>query len=382
MSAEELVLGIRTDMLVCPESRTPLELVPRAEAERRIPGGRPLTSPNARGYQPVGPTPQVLLRKDGVGAYPVHNDLPVLLAPEMLVPEGQARSVDVGTPRYAEAYEEMEHYNRMGRLAAEGVSSSKEATDLSRLLTLSAEQRAAFPDPPDLWLDAKYELAAQHDAFRHLRPMDGARALQIGGRGLHAVRFLLAGAAEAWVASPMVGELEFAKALARECGVADRLHCVAAIAEELPFADETIDTIYSQGCVHHWVLDAALPECSRVLVAGGRFAAVEPWRGPLYGIGIKILGKRDTNVRCEVLTPGRVQGPLRSLDQVGIAHHGALTRYPLLALWKLGVKPSRRLVWRLGRVDDSISSRIPALHRAGSSVAIMGRRDSVRLQDA
>ncbi len=44
--------------------------------------------------------------------------------------------------------------------------------------------------------------------------MTGARVLQVGGSGLHAVKFLLAGAAETWLVSPVHGELIFGRALA------------------------------------------------------------------------------------------------------------------------------------------------------------------------
>jgi SAM-dependent methyltransferase/uncharacterized protein YbaR (Trm112 family) len=356
----------RSDVLVCPETKVPLRLATLEEAG-------PLAAPHGQGLTAVGPTPTVLLREDGAGAYPVVDDgIPVLRAPEMLVPGDVGRRVDVRRPQYAEAYEEMEHYDRTARDEAASVASSRAALDLGPLAGMTEEQRMAFPRPVERWLDAKYELAAQFDAFSHLAPMTGRSVLQIGGRGLHAVRFLLAGAAEAWVASPMVGELVFAQALAKECGVADRLHCVAALAEELPFRDGTFDAVYSQGCVHHWLMPLALPECARVLRPGGKFAAVEPWRGPLYGLGTKILGKRDPKVRCVVLTQDRIQEPLESLGDARIVHHGALSRYPLLALWKAGVKPRRSTVWRIGRWDDALTHRLPRLRETGSSVAILG----------
>lgn len=367
-------MSIRVETLVCPETKQQLLLLPRAAAERRLAGAATLVGPVGNGYQPIGPTDTVLLRSDGLGAYPVIDGFPVLLAPEMLVPAGTRRTVDINDPRYAEAYEEMDHYDEVGRAEAREVRTSKAAQDLTRLASISGSSRASFPDPPGLWLDAKYELAAQHDAFRHLRPLDGVTAMQIGGRGLHAVRFLLAGAQEAYLVSPMVGELVFATALARECGVADRLHCVAALAEELPFPNGSFDVIYSQGCVHHWLLPLAMPECARILRPGGRFAAVEPWRGPLYGIGTKILGKRDPNVHCVVLDESRVAEPLRALGSATVAHHGALSRYPLLGLWKLGVKPGRRTVWKISRLDDRITARFPRLNATGSSVAILAAK--------
>lgn len=365
------VFPMRWISLVCPETQIGLRRIGLAEAEEFC--GSRLRAPVALGYTPVGRTPEVMVREDRAGAYPIQSNVPVLLAPEWLAAgDGIPSDVNIRDAQYAEAYEEMEHYSDAAAEDAETVADSLAATDLGRLMGLSRAQREEFPEPRELWLDAKYEMAAQRDAFDHLKPVDGASALQVGGRGLHAVKFLLAGAEQAWVVSPMVGEMLFAKALARHCGVEDRLHCVAAIAEKMPFQDQSFDIIYSQGCVHHWVIDLALPECSRVLRPGGRFAAVEPWRGPFYGIGTRVLGKRDTKVRCEVLTPARIGSHLNCLDAVQVRHHGTLTRYPLLGLWKFGVNFSRSAVWTIGRLDDSLSSQFPSLAAAGSSVAILG----------
>jgi SAM-dependent methyltransferase/uncharacterized protein YbaR (Trm112 family) len=372
---------LRSDVVVCPSSRQLLREVPLVEAERELAGGGPLQEPTLVGSSPVGRTPTVLLREDGRGAYPVVDGFPILRSPEMLTPSGPERVVDVTVAPYAEAYAELAHYDQRAGTAAADVRTSQAFADMSRLAAIPATERAAFPDPPGRWLDARYELAAQYDAFRHLRPLDGTRVLQVGGHGLHAVRFLLAGADEAWLASPMPGELAFAVALARECGVVDRLHCVAALAEELPFADGSFDAVYSQACVHHWVVPLAAPECLRVLTAGGRFAAVEPWRGPLYGVGTKVLGKRDRDVHCVVLTADRVHEPFSGFDGLRVVHHGALTRYPLLALMKAGIRLSRRTVWRIGRVDDVLSGAFPRLRDSGSSVAILGSRGREAVRD-
>ncbi len=120
--------------------------------------------------------------------------------------------------------------------------------------------------------------------------------------------------------------------------------------------------------------DLAFSECRRVLVSGGRFAAVEPWRGPLYNVGIRFFGKRDPKVQCVVLTARRVNPAVRVFDGARTIHHGAVTRYPLLALAKIGLSPSRRVLWTLGTFDDAVSSLIPRLRRTGSSVAILGTR--------
>ena len=359
------------EILVCPVSRVRLRPMALSEAEDLL-GGR-IDAGIGRGYRPIGPTPSVLVRDDHQGAYPVVDGIPVLMAPEILRPAGSLDpGVDVTDPRYVEAYTEMEHYSAAAARDAQDVAASASASRVARLAALVAGGAATtFPDPRYGWLDATHELQAQWEAFGHLQPVAGSRMLEIGGRGLHAVKLLLAGAAEAWLISPMVGELVYARALARHAGVADRLRCAAALAEELPLADGSIDGVYSQGCVHHWVTSLALPECHRVLRAGGRFAAVEPWRGPLYGLGTAILGKRDPAVHCVVLSPGRVEPYLEGFGGWQVNHHGAVLRYPLLALRKAGIKLSRPMMWRLSLVDDAISSLVPPVRRRGSSVAIL-----------
>lgn len=326
---------------------------------------------------PIGATPFVLLRDDHRRAYPVVDDIPVLLLPEQLLPEREAPSIgaiDIAEPRYAESYDEMAHYNEAAKEETDRIGAAAGAGGLNHLLDLTEEQRQAFPLPRRRWVDATYEPVAQWEAFRHLAPLTGKTVLQLGGKGIHAVRFLLAGAAQAWVMSPMVGELQHGRALARHLGVEDRYRCVAGIAEESPFADEAFDAIYSDSCVHHMVTELAAAECRRILRPGGRFAAVEPWRAPFYNWGIRIFGKREKGVHCQPMTTERAAPFSAAFEEASVAHHGALTRYPLLALAQVGVELRPQQVYRITKVDDACSSLLPRVRRAGSSSAILATR--------
>lgn len=196
----------------------------------------------------------------------------------------------------------------------------------------------------------------------------------MGGKGIHAVKFLIGGAKEAWVISPMLGDAYFAIALAKAFNVADRIYCAVSIAEELPFLANLFHAAYSGGCLHHLVTETALPEISRVLVEGGAFSAVDPWRAPLYAIGTRIFGKRETDVHCHPLTKQRIK-PLTNAFKVSrIIQHGSLTRYPLLALNKLGLNFPLSLVWQINKIDDAICSCIPRMRAMGSSVVCLGRK--------
>ena len=195
--------------------------------------------------------------------------------------------------------------------------------------------------------------------------------LQLGGAGTAAVKFLLAGAAEATLLSPMPGELFFARHLAEAYGVADRLRLVVAVAEELPFADATFDVIFS-GSVHHMTTSLAFPGCARVLRPGCRFAATS--RGvPPVAVGTRLFGsvRRET---CSVAPHQCKSEPL--FDAFEAAHVVAprhLRRYPMIALGKFGVIPSRRVLGAIERFDDKIASSL-RLRIFGSSVAALASR--------
>jgi uncharacterized protein YbaR (Trm112 family)/SAM-dependent methyltransferase len=367
-------------LLACPETKVSLELCSIDEAERRLQGQ--LVSrgnlPNGKKHlsKPFARSQWVLLREDLVGAYPISTEgVPILLVPEMLTPSGRRRSVDLCEPQYAEAYEEMEVYNQVAMQWAGDVTNSESYTIIRPALSANSADKYSFPNPKDIWLDAVYDCASQWDAYMHLIPVQGKRVLQLGGMGLHAIKMLLAGAAEAWAITPMLGEAIFARALAEEAGVADQLHCVVSVAEELPLSSAAVDAIYSGGCLHHMQISMALNESARVLKKGGKFAAVDPWRVPfLYTFGTKLLGKREPDVYCRPLTSERIETMFTAFSQARVVHHGSLTRYPILALSKFGIKSSLSVAWSCNMVDDAICSVIPGLRRMGSSVAILGTK--------
>jgi SAM-dependent methyltransferase len=317
-----------------------------------------------------------MLRADGEVAYPVIHGIPILLAPEMLVRDPELPAYDVSVPPYAEAYEEMAFYNELAAGGGGEGELAQYAALLKPLLALTPFELDRFPEPKELWIDDAYEAAAQMDCYRHLAPIRGRVVMQLGGKGMHAVKFLLGGAAEAWLITPMLQEVRWAVEFAARFGVSDRLHCVVGIAEEMPFGDATIDRIYAGGTVHHLVTADAMPQIRRVLRSGGAFAASEPWRTPIYAIGTRLFGKREPSVYCRPLDKARV-APLTATFAGGRrVHHGALTRYPLLLVhYKFGWESSLRTAWNLNRVDDAVSSVIPGLRRLGSSVSLLAVKD-------
>jgi SAM-dependent methyltransferase/uncharacterized protein YbaR (Trm112 family) len=304
-------------------------------------------------------------------AYPVVAGIPLLMRSEMIVPAGTASTGPA--PGFEGLLHDMPFYNAVASDQARSLPGSQVMSVLSPAIASSAAQRTTFPAPKSVWIDAVFDAVSQWDAYAHLSPVQGKRLLQLGGTGVHAIKFLLAGAAEAWLVSPMLEELRLTETLAREAGVADRLRCVGGVAEELPIADATFDGIYSGGCVHHTITERALPEAARVLRPGGRFAAVDPWRTLIYGVGTAIFGKREAGVSCRPLTGARIAPLFKAFDRARAVRHGALTRYPLIVLGKVGRPVPLDAAWEIFRVDDAISN---ALHLTGlaSSVALLAER--------
>jgi SAM-dependent methyltransferase/uncharacterized protein YbaR (Trm112 family) len=375
LQSEPRVLVIAgLEKLRCPQTGLRLAAVPYEEALTLMRADRLVARAETNGAQPAGVTPIVLVRQDLACAYPVVDGMPVLLAPEMLFAPSAARQFDLRDPRYAEAYEEMQFYNDVGARAAASIQDSEHARIIAPILSASAAERASFPEPSRVWLDATYDAAAQRDIYRHLAPIAGGTFMQLGGGGIHAVKFLLAGAAEAWLCTPMLGEAKAALQLAEYAGVADRFRVAIGIAEELPFADEMFDGVYCGGCVHHMLTDLAMPGIRRVLKEGGRFGASEPWRTPFYAVGTRIFGKREVEVHCRPLNDERVRSLYVNFPNARVVHHGSFTRYPLLVAQKLGAGCGLTTAMRVNAVDDAISSIIPGTRKLGSSVALLAEK--------
>ena len=315
-------------------------------------GGQLLT----RAGSPFSEPTHVLLRADHSGAFPMHDDIPILLLPEIMT-KGLSQP-DLSDTRWAEAYEEMHFYN-----------SEASRTSPSNALIESVRVSADGLRVPS-WrgLDSPYDVAAQRDAFTHLGDVSGKNVAQLGGKGIHAVRCLLAGASSGMLVTPMLSEAEFAIELAVSTGVSERLHVVVAVAEQLPLTDGAFDLMYSGGCLHHMTTQYAASEISRVLTKQGRFAAVEPWQTRLHSIGTRLLGKREANPFCRPLTEVRLEAMRSCFPVLELVHHGPLLRYVALGVGKI---THTTLSIRQGVFVSRLDDFLPLPAHLGGSVAVL-----------
>jgi len=334
------------------------------------------------GREPIGETPEVLLRSDGRAAYPVVDGVPILLGPEILTDPREPLRFDLQSSHYAEAYNEMSFYDGVSSVLADKIHSlvslaESPEEDLRCLFfqrRASESELADFPSPPERWLAARMDLGSEWDCYAHLAPLQNKHVVQLGGRGSAAMRLLLAGAARATLLTPMLAEAQVGLKLARVLGVSERFACAVAIAEEIPLPDESIDGAMSGGCVHHMTTALAFPEIARVLRPSGRFAAAEPWRAPMYALGTWVFGKREANPFCRPLTRERVAPLFDAFPEARCVQHGTLTRYPMLAMEKLGAHFPLKTAWNVGRFDDRVCSLIPGMRRLGSGVALLATK--------
>ena len=321
-----------------------------------------------------------MVRADDRAAYPVVDDIPVLLGPELLA--ATASTFDLHADRYAEAYSEQDFYDAeadaksaaIGDASSLTGSTSESIRHLGLLHRAPAPEVARFPHPPLLWLQARMDVCAEWDCYEWLGAIGGRDVAQFGGSGVTALMFLIAGARAALLLTPVLGEARLARRLAHAIGAQGRLRCVIGIAEEVPLADGSFDAVFSAGSVHHMTTALALPEIARVLRPGGRFAAMEPWRAPLYALGTGVLGKRERSVFCRPLTPARTRPMFDTFPTARVIHHGTLTRYPMLAIEKLGLRFPLRAARLIGQIDDRVCGVVPGLRRFGSSVALLAEK--------
>ena len=258
---------------------------------------------------------EVLSSASGDLRYLVANGIPIVTAPDEFSED--LSELDTG---------QFDFYDQVARAEADNIETSEAWAAVRQSFDPMPDDVSSFPDPISTWIDATYDSKAQWWGYKHLAPVAETRALQIGGKGIHAVKLLLTGASSACLLTPVLGEALCAVRLAERAGVSNRFMAVVGYGESLPFKDGNFDRIYCGGTLHHLDVAKALPEVYRVLSSGGKFAAIEPWRAPFYGIGTQVFGKREREVLCRPIDSSRLEQVPSEID-VRLKKFGTLTRY-------------------------------------------------------
>lgn len=274
------------------------------------------------------------------------------------------------------AMEEEAHY---ASVADHGYGGAQEVVNDREFIAMLLEATKQRFDMPGLgsgeassrWLDATYDVLAQERCYEFVGDVRGLSVLQIGGKGFHAAKSIIAGAREAWLVTPVEAEaryfLETAE-LTKGSHSSCALHVAVGVGERLPLPDGSVDRVIVGGSLHHMDVPGALRECRRVLQPGGRFAAWDPWRSDLYDVGIRLFGKREPGVNCRPLDWSRM-GVLS--DDVTVHLYSPVVRYLLLVASKCGVSLSLPMALSMFRLEDRLSRRMWRGDRLRSSAAIL-----------
>src|SRR4051794_25987370 len=100
------------NIFICPQTKLPLRAISLDQTKEAL-GATSLAPRSNIEPAPFGVTSTMLVRSDGACAYPVVDGIPVLLAPEQITPADRPKEFDLKDVKYAEAYEEMTHYNQV-----------------------------------------------------------------------------------------------------------------------------------------------------------------------------------------------------------------------------------------------------------------------------
>jgi SAM-dependent methyltransferase len=138
--------------------------------------------------------------------------------------------------------------------------------------------------PPEVLVDLAHTADIRR-ALRHLAPLDGRWAVDIGG-GIGLVAALLARrGARVIIADLSVPRLREARRLLDRLGLAGRVRFVACAAEQLPFRTASIDRVITKSVLIHTRVEASVAAIARILAPRGRAAIVEPTTGnPLVNL--------------------------------------------------------------------------------------------------
>jgi len=187
--------------------------------------------------------------------------------------------------------------------------------------------------------------------------------LQIGGCGLAAISWLLLGGKSSTLITPSPSKRDFCLALANEFNVQSKLKLQVSFGKSLLLGDCQFDIVFIQGSLHHMQYEKALTEILRVLRKGGIFLAIEVLEAPGYKTATKLLGKREKEVKCEILDRFELYVLKKHFPDLDITFYRAFIRYFMLGFSKItrgffgDVWPAKVIFFWDRRVKDVVQEK-------------------------
>lgn len=177
-----------------------------------------------------------------------------------------------------------------------------------------------------------YETADVRWALGRLEPLRDRLVVDIGG-GLALGAILMARrGARVVITDIAASRLKLARQSLAALGLADRVHLVAGSAEHLPFADGTVDRLFTKSVLIHTDLAQAAPECARVLAPAGRAAFIEPMRrNPFVNLYRQLAAPKIWRDITTYFGPGEIRTVREAMHRRG--KDLALRPFFLLAFW-------------------------------------------------
>lgn len=204
-------------------------------------------------------------------------------------------------------------------------------------------------------------------SYHELRGLYDPRGLEVldygCGRGYGALRAAENGATHAYGFDISDAEIEEAKRLADDSGLAARCTFLVADAHHTPFQDHQFDLVIGDGILHHLDIESALLEIKRILKPGHAAYFVEPMaHNPFLRLGRALTPSARTDdehpfTEADWATCARVFPNFEHFER-------ELMTVPLMPLnLLLPPRQQSRLATRVHAMDSRVMERRPNLRK-------------------
>lgn len=162
--------------------------------------------------------------------------------------------------------------------------------------------------------------------------------------------------------------------MSQRFGFEERIHLIQGIAEDIPFANDSFDRIYSGGCLHHTQIEMTGTEVHRVLKENGKASFVDPIMTTTYRIFVrpfyeKGIGRVD-EAECTPLDRKKVREFLKKYKAGKLLPYRAFTHFPLIMATRyFNINLSISFIKKIEEIDGALGNIFPWIRNRLSPVA-------------